>query len=218
VVAVNPSTFRSMTHIQNTQTVMKPCWSCKGPVKISALFCSTCGAVQGPAAVSHFQRLGLELNFDVDIERLDQMYFDLQRQLHPDRFAGKSPKEKAFSQQQATALNDAYETLKDPLRRADFMVHFHGVDVLPEGCNLVVDQSILIEAMDMREQLSAVETLADLNDIAKHSKAEIDKVITDLSAAFGGQDYEAASKLTTRLKYLQKMMGEVRHVRARLMT
>jgi molecular chaperone HscB len=207
-----------MNHLPNTQTVMKPCWSCKGPVQITALFCSTCGAVQGPAAVTHFQRLGLEPDFDVDEKRLDQLYFDRQRQLHPDRFAAKSPKEKALSQQQATALNDAYEVLKSPLRRADYMVHLHGVDVLPEGCNLVVDQSILMEAMEMREQLAAVETLDDLNTIAKHSKTEIDQVLVDLSKAFATEDFEAAGKLTTRLKYLQKMMGEVRHVRARLMS
>lgn len=208
----------NMTSQSDAKPKMKPCWSCKGPVNGGMLFCETCHAVQGPAAVCHFQRLGLEISFDVDVVRLDQLYFDLQRQLHPDRFASKTVKEKALSQQQATALNDAYETLKDPLRRADYMVHLQGVDVVPEGCNLVHDQSILMEAMDMRERLEAVQTTADLNVLAKSTKRENDKVIDQLSKAFGGGDVEAASKLTTRLKYLQKMMGEVRHVRARLMS
>lgn len=207
-----------MNSIESAKTAMKPCWSCKGPVSVSALFCSTCSAVQGPAPVTHFQRLGVVYSFDVDIQALDQLYFDLQRQLHPDRFSNKTPKEKALSQQQATALNDSYEILKDSLRRADYMVHVQGVDVLPEGCNLVQDQSILIEAMEMRERLGSVETLADLNVIAKESKAAIEKVIAQLSTVFKDGDVEAACKLTTRLKYLHKMMGEVRHVRARLMS
>lgn len=196
---------------------MKACWSCKGPVNAGALFCATCKAVQPPAAVSHYQRLGVEMTFDVDVPALDRLYFDLQRQLHPDRFATKAAKERALSQQQATALNDAYETLKDPLKRADYLVHLKGVNVLPEGCNLVQDQSILIEAMEMRERLMAASTLADVGTLARETKAEIDDVVTGLSLAFKGDDIEGACQLTTRLKYLNKMMGEVRQVRARLM-
>lgn len=196
---------------------MKPCWSCKGPVNAAALFCPTCKAVQAPAPVDHFARLGLDVGFELDVPALDRLYFDLQRQLHPDRFATKAPKERALSQQQATALNDAYETLKDPLKRADYLVHLLGVDVLPEGCNLVNDQSILMEAMEMREKLAAADTLAAVSAIAKETKAEMADVIDGLSLAFKGGDIEGACQLTTRLKYLDKMMGEVRQVRARLM-
>jgi len=217
VAAASPSTSKLMNNMENPQSKMKSCWSCKGPVAVGALFCSTCSAVQGPAAINHFQRLGVEQSYDVNVANLDQMYFDLQRQLHPDRFAAKTAKEKALSQQQATAVNDAYETLKDPLKRADYMVHIQGVDVLPEGCNLVHDQTILIEAMEMRERLAMAETLSDLRSISAETKAEDEKVVKSLSKAFHDGDLEEASHLTTRLKYLHKMMDEVRHVRARLM-
>lgn len=168
--------------------------------------------------MDHFQRFGIEVTFDMDVPALDKLYFDLQRQLHPDRFATKSPKERALSQQQATALNDGYETLKDPLKRADYLVHLKGVNVLPEGCNLVNDQSILIEAMEMRERLESASSMADVSTLSRETKSEIDDVIMALSLAFKGEDVEGACQLTTRLKYLHKMMGEVRHVRARLMT
>lgn len=204
--------------MEQTVTRMKSCWSCKGPVNVAGLFCPTCKAVQPPAPVDHFQRLGVTRTFDVDVPAVDRLYFDLQRQLHPDRFATKSPKERALSQQQATALNDAYEMLKDPLKRADYLVHLSGVNVLPEGCNLVHDQSILMEAMEMRERLASASSLADVSTLAKETKGEIDDVVTGLSMAFKGDDIEGACQLTTRLKYLHKMMGEVRQVRARLMT
>ena len=157
------------------------------------------------------------MTFDVDVSAIDRLYFDLQRQLHPDRFATKAPKEKALSQQQATALNDAYEVLKDPLKRADYMVHVLGVDVLPEGCNLVNDQAILMEAMEMREKLMMADSMGALNDIQRETKSEIDDVLTALSLAFKGEDIRGACQLTTRLKYLDKMMGEVRQARARLL-
>jgi len=200
------------------QTALKSCWSCKGPVSVAALFCPTCKAVQAPASVDHFMRLGVERTFDMDVPALDRLYFDLQRQLHPDRFATKAPKEKALSQQQATALNDAYETLKDPLKRADYLVHLLGVNVMPEGCNLVQDQSILIEAMEMREKLMMADTMEALNAIQRETKVEIDDVLIGLSLAFKGGDIEGACQLTTRLKYLDKMMGEVRQGRARLLS
>jgi len=206
------------SHAQSSSTTLKPCWSCKGPTPVSALFCATCKAVQGPAPVDHFVRLGVAQGFDVDVPALDRLYFDLQRQLHPDRFATKAPKEKALSQQQATALNDAYETLKDPLKRADYLVHLLGVDVLPEGCNLVQDQSILIEAMEMREKLMTADTMEALNVIQRETKAEVDDVLIGLSLAFKGGDVVGACQLTTRLKYLDKMMGEVRQGRARLLS
>ena len=194
------------------------CWSCKGPVRAADLFCDTCKAVQPPRAVDHFTRLGLAETFDLDVDALDRTYFDLQRRLHPDRFATKSPKERALSQQQATALNDAYEILKSPLKRADYLVHLKGVEVIPEGCSLVQDQSILIEAMEMRERLAAADTLKAISAIARDTKAEMADVVEGLSLAFMGGDIEGACQLTTRLKYLDKMMGEVRQVRARLMT
>ena len=200
-----------------TAPSVKSCWSCKGPVEAGALFCATCKAVQAPAAVDHYQRFGIERTFDVDVAALESLYFELQRQLHPDRFATKSPKERALSQQQATALNDGYETLQDPLKRADYLVHLSGVNVLPEGCNLVHDQSILIEAMEMRERLASAATLADVGALARETKGEIEDVVTGLSLAFKGGDIEGACQLTTRLKYLHKMVGEVHHVLALLM-
>ena len=101
--------------------VISPCWSCKGPVDGEAFFCPICETVQPPGQIDHFSRLGIECSFDVDGDALDQCYFGLQQRLHPDRFATRTSSERLLSQQQATSLNEAYETLKDPLRRAAFL-------------------------------------------------------------------------------------------------
>ena len=186
------------------------CWSCKGPVSTGTPFCETCEAVQPPGQVDHFTRLGMDVSFDVDTGALDRLYFALQRQLHPDRFATKGGQEKALSQQQATTLNDAYETLKDPLKRADYLVHLKGIAVTPEGCNLVNDPSILMEAMEVREALASATDIAAVDDIAAKAKEEIDDVHIGISKAFAGDDIEGACQLTTRLKYLRKLMDEIR--------
>jgi molecular chaperone HscB len=192
------------------------CWSCKGPVREGALFCSTCQAVQPPGQVDHFRRLGIAETFDVDVDALEQEYFSLQRQLHPDRFATRTARERALSQQQATALNEAYETLKDPLRRADYLIHLRGTDVLPEGCNLVNDQELLMEAMELREALAEADTPDEVRALAHRAGDDIKECVDEMTKAFEVDDFESACRLSTRLKYLTKLAEETRARRAQI--
>ncbi|MCP5372490.1 MAG: Fe-S protein assembly co-chaperone HscB [Hyphomicrobiales bacterium] len=195
---------------------VSPCWSCQGPVPGEALFCHTCQAVQPPGGDDHFSRLGLDTDFDVDVAALERRYFDLQRQLHPDRFATRTARERLLSQQQATSLNEAFETLKDPLRRADYLVHLKGAGVLPEGCDAVNDPVILMEAMELREALAEAEASHEVDAIARRTREDIDECIAELSRAFDAEDLEGACRLTTRLKYLRKLGDEIRARRAKL--
>ena len=195
---------------------VSPCWSCKGPVGCGALFCTTCKCVQPPGQVDHFARLALDTTFDVDTADLDRRYFDLQRCLHPDRFATCTARERALSQLQATTLNDAYETIKDPLSRADYLAGLMGTDVSPEGCNLVNDPALLMEAMEMREALAEAETREEVETIAAHSNREINACVEEISEAFARSDLVKALGLTTRLKYLRKLFDETRMRKAKL--
>lgn len=211
----------SVEHIENIPPrpgapEVVACWSCHGPLREGTAFCPTCAAVQPPGNVDPFTRLGLPISFDVDLAALDRVYFDWQRKLHPDRFAGRTGREKILSQQQAVTLNEAYETLKSPLKRADCLVHLLGVDVAPEGCNLVNDPQILMETMEVREALSEARDVAAVDVIATNANAEIQDVMTGLSKAFAGGDIEGACSLSTRLKYLMKLKEEIRVRRAQL--
>lgn len=192
------------------------CWSCHGPVAADALFCATCSAVQPPGTRDHFARFGFAPTFDIDVATLEKRYFDLQRKLHPDRFATKTPRERAISQQQATSLNDAYETLADPLRRAAYIAHLHGIDILNEGCNQIADPVVLMEAMELREAVADANSVAQVDMIAGNAQADIDVCIAELSTAFAENDMDKVSRLTTRFKYLRKLIEEARQKRARL--
>jgi molecular chaperone HscB len=192
------------------------CWSCKGPADPSAVLCPTCGAVQPPGQLDHFRRLGLSVGFDLDPAALDRRYFDCQRLLHPDRFATRTSRERALSQSQAISINEAYETLKDPLKRADYLVHLKGSGVLQEGCNLVNDQELLTESLELREALADAETPADVEALARRAANDVRKCLGEMSAAFAADNLEEACRLTTRLKYLRKLVDECRVRRGRL--
>jgi len=198
------------------EAALAACWSCFGPVRPAILFCQTCTAVQPPGQADHFSRLGLDLGYDVDAADLDRVYFQHQRQLHPDRFATRTPRERALSQSQATALNEAYETLKDPLRRADYLLHLSRDAATPEGCNLVNDMELLTEAMELREALAEAGSPAEVRVLAARAADDIRRCTSGLSDAFAAGDLDVASRLTTRLKYLRKLADDCRTRRLQL--
>ena len=194
-----------------------PCWSCKGPVASRALFCSVCGAVQGPGAIDHFSRLGLRPTFEIDMDELERQYLGFQRRLHPDRFASKSPKERALSQSQATALNEAYETLKTPLKRAAYLLELLGRKVDLTGCGTISDPELLMEQMEKREALADADTVDAITKLSADADTEVLSAQCHISAAFTANDLEQAAYLCTRLKYLTKLAEEARTKKTRMM-
>lgn len=210
-----------MSHVDehslvSASTRLAPCWSCKGPVAERALFCSVCGAVQPPGSIDHFTRLGLVQTFEIDLDELNRQYFGFQRRMHPDRFATRTPKERALSQQQATALNEAYETLKDPLKRAAYLLRLKGRTVDIEGSATISDPKLLMEAMELRESLDEAETPAEVAKIVAHTDAETLACQCAISVAFAHDELDKAASLTTRLKYLNKLAAEARARKAKL--
>jgi len=195
---------------------LHPCWSCKGPVASRALFCSVCGAVQGPGGTDHFSRLALAPTFDLDVDDLERQYFGFQRRLHPDRFSGKSPREKMLSQQQATALNEAYETLKDPLKRAAYLLGLmdHAVDLT--ACGQINDPALLMEQMEKREAIAEARTVEEVASLAASADADVLACQCHISAAFNARDLAEAARLTVRLNYLVKLAGDARSRKARM--
>lgn len=193
-----------------------PCWSCKGPVATRALFCSVCGAVQGPGAVDHFTRLGMKPTFDVDYDELERQYFGFQRRLHPDRFAGKSGKERQLSQSQATAVNEAYEVLKDPLKRAAYLLELMGRIVDLTACGTISDTKLLMEQMEKREAIAEAETIEEITRLSAQADTDVLADVCHISAAFNAKDLDEAARLTTRLKYLTKLADDARARKARL--
>jgi molecular chaperone HscB len=186
------------------------CWSCKGPVTAQALFCHTCGAIQPPAQLDHFRRLGMEPGFDVDLDVVEKRYLGFQRAIHPDRFASRPAKERAFAEAQAVALNQAYETLKDPLRRAAYLLNLKGVDASVSKDETVRDPELLMEAMEAREALMEATSIEKVEKLQAKAGADAIALLSGISKAFASDDLEAANRLTTRLKYLRKYLDETR--------
>lgn len=175
-----------------------------------ALFCHTCGAIQPPGQLDHYRRLGLEPDFDIDLDLIEKRYLGFQRAIHPDRFATRPARERAFAEQQAMSLNKAYEALKDPLARAAYLLSLSGIDAAVSKDETVRDPELLMEAMEAREALMEAASVDAVEKLQAKAGADAIAILSDLSKAFASGDLKAANHLTTRLKYLRKYLEETR--------
>jgi molecular chaperone HscB len=103
------------------------CWSC-GDMR-AAHFCESCGKVQPPEPSNYFAFFGLPLKLNVDVTDLEKEFYALSRKLHPDLTARASAQEQAWSLEQSSLLNDAYRTLRDPIRRTQYLLKLEGVEL-----------------------------------------------------------------------------------------
>lgn len=110
-----------------TQGGTSNCWSC-GDMR-AAQFCSACGKVQPPKPVDYFTFFGLPRKLNLDFEKLEREFYALSRRLHPDLSARFDKREQEWSLEQTSLLNDAYRTLKDPIKRTEYLLRLEGVEL-----------------------------------------------------------------------------------------
>jgi molecular chaperone HscB len=188
---------------------MIACWSCGAARPANAALCPACNKVQPPpaagAARDKFAFLGFEPGFDLDIPMLEERFRGLSRKLHPDRFARATPQERRFSLEQTTLLNDAYKSLRDPVRRAEHLLQLRGVTGEPK-----MSPEFLEETIDDREKLlEAKMSGAPLDGLVKAAQARRDAALAEVRAlVVGGGNLQKAAEVLARMKYYARYLDE----------
>jgi molecular chaperone HscB len=132
------------TEIKSSSSLIVPgdatstCWSC-GTMRAEH-FCSACGKVQPPVPVDYFTFFGLLRKLNIDVPGLEREFYQFSRKLHPDLYTGADPREQEWSLEQSSQLNDAYRTLKDPIKRTEYLLRLEGVE-LEEQSKSATDQA-----------------------------------------------------------------------------
>ncbi len=103
------------------------CWSC-GTMR-AVHFCGACGKVQPPVPVDYFTFFGFPRKLNIDTAALEKEFYALSRRLHPDVFGQAEDRERAWSLEQSSMLNDAYRTLKDPIKRTEYLLRLEGLEL-----------------------------------------------------------------------------------------
>lgn len=135
---------------------------------------------------NYFSLLGLPVSFQIDKKKLNDNYHELQKSVHPDKFANTTDRERRLSVQKAAQINDALETLKNPLRRSIYLLSLFAIELGENDSSM--DPAFLMEQMELRENLSQVHTkeepLAALDDIMADVKQRVDVAINNIAAQF----------------------------------
>src|SRR3990172_4334329 len=98
---------------------------------------------------NHFDLFQLPQHFTIDVGALDVAYHEVQNRVHPDKFVSATDAEKRVAMQWATRANEAYQTLKNPLKRAAYLCELHGIDLQTES-NTSMPAAFLMQQMEWR--------------------------------------------------------------------
>jgi molecular chaperone HscB len=171
---------------------------------------------------SYFQLFGLPRGFEIDAAQLDSRYRELQRIVHPDRFVNAGDQERRLAMQQATRINEGYQTLKDPLRRGRYLLELGGF-VFSDQHHTTRDPEFLMEQMELREALGAVKTAADplmvLAGLMDRIAADFDALTSELQSQFTGGDCgdpQAAAETLMKMQFFRRLLEEAQDLEASL--
>ena len=161
--------------------------------------------------MNSFATFGIEPTFALDLNALAVRYRDLQSAVHPDRFANATDAEQRAAMARAVEVNDAYYTLKDPVRRAMHLLTLQGIDALAASdTSMPVD--FLMEQVEWREALADARLKED-TDRLEELAAEITNILRSLGdtfdAAWRGEHLTVATTLARKMRFMQKLAEEV---------
>lgn len=199
--------FGDFTLIPNGNNAELHCWLCQKAVSHRALFCHHCGTIQPVRELDHFARLGLEHRIDIENDHLDRQYEALRRTLDPSRFMIRGMGERGHAAKQLEALIEAYETLRDPLRRGRYWLTLHQKDF-----QAAVEHNPFVQ--ELRQELQVAENAAHYDRIANRAGQAIEDGIMGLLQALRSQQWQEASAALIQLDGLEGVLKDVRTRRA----
>lgn len=123
------------------------------------VFCGNCSSLAIASEADYFQLLNLPRQYDLDLAELRQTYLKLSRDVHPDRFTGKSEEDAQLSLRVSSQINRAYEVLSDPLRRAEYLLELSGGKSASE--DKAVSPEVLSDTLELREEIDDAHGRAD---------------------------------------------------------
>jgi len=160
----------------------------------------------------HFSLFELPQVFRLDSLALDKRYREIQTQVHPDKFAQAGDSQRRLSLQWATRVNEAYQTLKKPLSRAQYLLSLAGHDVSAENNN-AMSPEFLMEQMEWREAVAEARLAHDQDELEQlyhRVKHRMKKRYEQLAELLDDQHAlaEAADRVR-RLMFLEKLLFEI---------
>lgn len=156
-----------------------------------------------------FVLFGVPERFEQDRAALDQRWKELQREAHPDRFAAQGAAAQRVAMQWSVRINEAYQRLKDPLRRAAYLCELRGAPIQAEN-NTAMPASFLMQQMAWREALDEAQDAAALEALDTEVSAERRQLLARCQQALDGVgDAAAAAREVRALMFIERFVRDI---------
>jgi molecular chaperone HscB len=161
---------------------------------------------------NYFEIFSLDVSTSPDLIILNENNRELQRLVHPDKFASSGDAEKRLAMQQTSLINQAFNTLKDPVSRLQYMLTLKGVDMSSEA-DTTMNGVFLMEQMELRETIAGVRSQADplnvLDKISKELKTASAKLIAEFDEYYQASVLDKSREVVRKLQFINKAQHEV---------
>lgn len=168
-----------------------------------------------------FQLFGFDNSFDIDRSLLSDRYQQFQKEVHPDRYAHKTEREQRIAVQYTAHINEAFDTLKTPLKRATHLLHLCGRTIKPET-SFSMDPMFLMQQMELRENLEEAETMDSLDELNDTTDELWNQILNEYRQVIDSKpeldttDLDTAESCVRKLQFLDKLRREIEQAEDRL--
>ena len=166
--------------------------------------------------LEYFTLLEILPAFDLDLAVLEASYFREQKNNHPDRFVGKPDAERLAALQRSADINMAYENLKDPLKRAQYLLLLQGMYVGTERDTVKPSQELLAEMMELRERIDEVRDIQTLYELIDELDETHKRLLNFISGAYAKAQWDRMAQLVLKLGYVQKAEDDLKKKKTRM--
>lgn len=161
---------------------------------------------------NYFEIFNIPVAFELDTNQLSTTYRQLQKEVHPDRFASASEQESRLAVQMTSLVNQAFDTLKMPVSRAHYLLKLAGLDI-DHDQDTTMDPMFLMEQMELREEIEAVRSksdpLAEIDRLLKSVKSMLVSVMGEFATSYEAKDFSKAHEWSRKMQFLNKNTQEL---------
>ena len=161
---------------------------------------------------TYFELFGLEPAFVLDPGQLLAVQQRLQSSYHPDRHVNENDRNRRLSVQIASWINQAYETLQDPVKRSRYLLEISGADI-PDDSTTTADTEFLMEQIELREAVAdcrqaddGLEQCQQIEDRLTHRATEL---ADEFVVCFETEDLEDAVTLSRKMQFIQRIQQQL---------
>jgi molecular chaperone HscB len=166
-----------------------------------------------------FEIFAIPVDWQVDGRQLQSKYLRLQQEFHPDRYASHSEAEKRLAVQTAALINQAYDTLKSPLKRAQYLLELQQIDASQDS-HITSDGAFLMQQIELREALSDVRDSTDPFAVLESLRSGVESSYAEQQQQFetqyGQSDFDQAFNTVAKMQFSAKLLDEIEQLEAEL--